>query len=80
MTKTSFPVSRLWAGLGLAFALLGAGVAHAADTTRVIVSFKPGSQAAQLARAAIAKAGGKIKLEILGGGAVAVERIRTAAG
>jgi subtilisin family serine protease len=73
MTKTSFPVSRLCAGLGLAFALLGAGVAHAADTTRVIVSFKPGSQAAQLARAAIAKAGGKIKLEILGGGAVAVE-------
>ncbi|MBT9597102.1 MAG: S8 family serine peptidase [Vitreoscilla sp.] len=73
MTKTSFPVSRLCAGLGLAFALLGAGAAHAADTTRVIVSFKPGSQAAQLARAAIAKAGGKIKLEILGGGAVAVE-------
>jgi subtilisin family serine protease len=73
MTKTSFPVSRLCAGLGLAFALLGAGAAHAADTTRVIVSFKPGSQAAQLARAAIAKAGGQIKLEILGGGAVAVE-------
>jgi subtilisin family serine protease len=73
MTKTSFPVSRLCAGLGLACALLGAGVAQAADTTRVIVSFKPGSQAAQLARAAIAKAGGKIKLEIIGGDAVAVE-------
>jgi subtilisin family serine protease len=64
MNKTSFPVARLTTSLGLAIALLGA--AHAADTTRVIVSFKPGSAAAQLARAAIAKAGGQIKLEIDG--------------
>jgi subtilisin family serine protease len=64
MNKTSFPVSRLAASLGLAFAMLG--TAYAADTMRVVVSFKPGSAAAQLARAAIAKAGGHIKLEIDG--------------
>ncbi|HJV68496.1 S8 family serine peptidase [Ideonella sp.] len=64
MNKTSFPVSRLAASLGLAFALLG--TAYAADTTRVIVSFKPGTAAAKLARAAIAKAGGQIKLDIDG--------------
>jgi subtilisin family serine protease len=64
MNKTSFPVSRLAASLGLAFAMLG--TAYAADTTRVIVSFKPGTAAAKLARAAIAKAGGHIKLDIDG--------------
>jgi tripartite-type tricarboxylate transporter receptor subunit TctC len=59
MKKTSFPVSRLVAALGLALGV--AGAAHAAvETTRVIVSFKPGSAAAHLARAAIAKAGGQI--------------------
>lgn len=62
MNKTNFPVSRLAASLGLAFALLSN--AHAADTTRVVVSFKPGAAAAKLARAAIARAGGHIKLEI----------------
>jgi hypothetical protein len=51
--------------LGLALGV--AGAAHAAvETTRVIVSFKPGSTAARMARAAIAKAGGHIKLEIDG--------------
>jgi len=64
MNKTSFPVSRLAASLGLAFAMLG--TAYAADTTRVIVSFKPGTAAAKLARAAIAKAGGQVKLDIDG--------------
>ena len=65
MKKTSFPVSRLVAALGLALGV--AGAAHAAvETTRVIVSFKPGSTAARMARAAIAKAGGHIKLEIDG--------------
>jgi subtilisin family serine protease len=65
MKKTSFPVSRLVAALGLALGVAGAANA-AADTTRVIVSFKPGATAAKLARAAIAKAGGRIKLEIDG--------------
>ncbi len=64
MKKSNFPVTRLCAGLGLAFAMLG--TAYAADTTRVIVSFKPGTAAAHLARAAIAKAGGRIKVEIDG--------------
>jgi subtilisin family serine protease len=69
MIKTSFPVSRLCAGLGLAFAMMGA--AHAVETQRVIVTFKPGTAAAKLARAAVAKAGGQIKLE-LDGEAIAV--------
>ncbi|MEK8031719.1 S8 family serine peptidase [Ideonella sp. DXS29W] len=76
MTKTSFPVSRLCVGLGLAFAMMGA--AHAAETTRVVVTFKPGSQAAKLARAAVAQMGGKIKLEIDGEN-VAVELPKAAA-
>ncbi|HEV8691778.1 MAG TPA: S8 family serine peptidase, partial [Ideonella sp.] len=64
MIKTSFPVSRLCAGLGLAFAMMGA--AHAVETQRVIVTFKPGTAAAKLARAAVAHAGGQVKLEIDG--------------
>ena len=64
MMKKSFPVSRLAAGLGLAFAMLGS--AYAADTQRVIVTFKPGTAAAKLARAALAHAGGQVKLEIDG--------------
>ena len=64
MSKTSFPVSRLVAALGLAIGV--AGAAHAVETTRVIVSFKAGSEAARLARAAIARAGGQVKLEIDG--------------
>ena len=46
---------------------------QAADTTRVIVQFKPGTQAAAAVRAAIAQSGGKIKVEFLKGQAVAVE-------
>lgn len=80
MNKTSFPVTRLVSclslGLGLAFATVGAQAA--ADTTRVIVTFKSGAQAAQAARAAIAQAGGRIKVEIDGRN-VAVELPKAAA-
>jgi subtilisin family serine protease len=48
-----------------------AGVAHAADTTRVIVAFKPGAAAA--AKQAVAAARGSVKLEIAGMDAMAVE-------
>jgi subtilisin family serine protease len=65
MKNTSFPVSRLVAALGLALGVAGAANA-AVETTRVIVSIKPGAAAAKLARAAIARAGGQIKLEIDG--------------
>ncbi|HEX5685663.1 MAG TPA: S8 family serine peptidase [Ideonella sp.] len=75
MTKTSFPVSRLCVGLGLAFAMMGA--AQAADTTRVVVTFKS-IQAAKMARAAIAQLGGKVKVEIDGEN-VAVELPKAAA-
>ena len=77
MTKTSFPVSRLCVGLGLAFAMMGAAQATT-DTTRVVVTFKSGSEAAKLARAAVAQLGGKIKLEIDGEN-VAVELPKAAA-
>ncbi|HJV71418.1 S8 family serine peptidase [Ideonella sp.] len=73
MNLTRFPLARWCAGLGLTLGLIGAGVAQAAETTRVIVSFKPGVQAAQAARAAIAGAGGTVKLELIGGEGVAVE-------
>ncbi len=75
----SVPVTKLCAGLTVAFAMMaGAGIAQAApsdasDTTRVIVMFKPGAAAVAAARAAIANAGGRVKLEIIGGEAVAVE-------
>jgi subtilisin family serine protease len=78
MMNTKFPVSRLCAGLGLAFAMMGSTAHAAADTTRVVVTFKPGSQAAQLARAAIAKFGGKVKVEIDGSN-IAVELPKAAA-
>lgn len=73
MNLTRFPLTRLCAGMGLVLGLIATGTAHAADTTRVIVSFKPGAQAAQAARAAIAGAGGTVKLELIGGEGVAVE-------
>ncbi|WP_374673236.1 S8 family serine peptidase [Ideonella sp.] len=76
MNKTSFPVTQLVAGLGLAFAMMGAQAA--ADTTRVIVTFKSGEQAAKMARAAIANFGGRIKVEIDGRN-VAVELPKAAA-
>jgi subtilisin family serine protease len=62
MTKTSFPVSRLCVGLGLAFAMMGA--AQAADTVRVVVTLKPGQLA--VAKQVAQKLGGKIKVEIDG--------------
>jgi subtilisin family serine protease len=78
MNMTSFPVARWCAGLGLVLSLLGPAAAHSADSIRVIVSFKPGAQAASLARAAIAHAGGVVKLELIGGEGVAVELPPTA--
>ncbi|HSI56817.1 MAG TPA: S8 family serine peptidase [Ideonella sp.] len=77
MSKASVPVTRIGAAIGLAFAMAGSvGMAHAAassaDTTRVVIEFKPGSAAVASARAAIANAGGQVKREILRGGAVAV--------
>jgi subtilisin family serine protease len=77
MKKTMFTVTRLCAGLGLAFAVLGSANA-AVETTRVVVTFKAGSEAAKLARAAIANAGGRIKVEIDGNN-IAVELPKAAA-
>lgn len=62
--------SRLLA-LAIAAALSGPAAFAAQDTTRVIVSFKPGAAAA--GRAAIAAARGDVKHEIYGVDAVAVE-------
>jgi subtilisin family serine protease len=62
MIKSSFPVSRLCVGLGLAFAMMGA--AQASDTVRVIVTLKPGQLA--VAKQVAQKLGGKIKIEIDG--------------
>ena len=76
MNPIRFPVSRRRTAINMAAALLcgaSAYAAFAADTTRVVVEFKPGSQAAGAARAAIAKAGGLVKLEIIDADAVAVE-------
>jgi subtilisin family serine protease len=69
MSMTSFSVARWCMGLGLIAAV---SLAQAADQ-RMVVTFKPGVQAAQAARAAIAQAGGKIKLELIGGHGVAAE-------
>jgi subtilisin family serine protease len=73
--RLSASITKLSAAMTVALAIAGlAPTAHAAaGTSRVIVSFKPGSAAAAAARAAIANTGGRVKLEILGGGAVAVE-------
>jgi len=73
MNLKSIPLARLCAGLGLTLSVIGTGAAHAADTMRVIVAFKPGAPAAQAARDAIARAGGTVKLELIGGEGVAVE-------
>jgi subtilisin family serine protease len=68
------PLSRLCAGLGLAVAMMAVpAAANAAQNARFVVSFKPGSAAAAAARAAVLKAGGRIKLELIGGDAMAVE-------
>jgi subtilisin family serine protease len=71
MSMSSFSVARWCMGLGLITALSGVGAAQAAE--RMVVTFKPGAQAAQSARAAIAQAGGRIKLELIGGHGVAAE-------
>lgn len=61
-----------FSALGLALGLLCSGAAwSAADTTRVIVAFKPGKAAE--ARAAVTAARGQHKLDILGMDAMAVE-------
>jgi len=74
MQKRKMAVSRLAKAVGLCFATavvgLG-GTAHAADTTRVIVAFKPGS-AANI-KAAVAQARGNVKHEIFGMDAMAIE-------
>ena len=57
--------------LALAAAFGAAGSAYAADTTRVIVAFKPG--AAAQARAAVAAARGSVKLELPGLDAIAID-------
>jgi subtilisin family serine protease len=65
-------VGRACMGLGLMVALSGAGAGQAGDQ-RMVVTFKPGAQAAQAARNAIAQAGGSIKLDLIGGHGVAAE-------
>ena len=71
MSNSKFAFTRLCAGLALAVAAIGSAAAAAQETARYVVEFKPGMAAA--ARAALAQAGGRIKLEIIGGEAVAIE-------
>lgn len=74
MTKSQFTLSALSKAisLGLFSASIGfAGAASAADTTRVIVAFKPGAKGA--AMAAIHAARGQVKHEIEGMDAMAIE-------
>jgi subtilisin family serine protease len=72
MSMKCVSVARYCMGLGLLTALSGVGAAQAADQ-RMVVTFKPGAQAATAVRGAIAQAGGKIKLELIGGHGVAAE-------
>ena len=58
-------------GAAAASMLLGTSALAAADTTRVIVAFKPGSAAA--VRGAVSAARGSVQLEIFGMDAMAVE-------
>lgn len=71
MSISKFAITRLCAGLALAVAAMGTANATASETARYVVEFKPGMAAA--ARKALAEAGGNVKLEILGGEAVAIE-------
>ena len=57
--------------VAVACTMMGASATAAADTTRVIVAFKPGAAAA--VRGAIAAARGSVKLDIFGMDAMAVE-------
>ncbi len=59
------------AGAAAAGTVLGASAVAAADTTRVIVAFKPGAAAA--VRGAVSAARGSVRLEIFGMDAMAVE-------
>ncbi|MCA0175125.1 MAG: S8 family serine peptidase [Proteobacteria bacterium] len=69
MTKTT----QVCAAVGLAIAALGASAQTAdTDTTRVVVSFKPGSKLAHDARALMAKMGGQVKVELAEQDAVAI--------
>lgn len=68
LRPTRFRLSAFGLALGL---LSGPAAWAAADTTRVIVAFKPGAAAA--GRAAVAAAGGQHKLDIAGMDAVAIE-------
>ena len=72
MTQIKNGVSTLTAAM-VALSVAGPGLASAAapDTTRVIVAFKPG--AAAQARAAVLAARGKVKLDIAGMNAIAIE-------
>ena len=72
MSMSKFSVARGCMGLSLLVALSGVGAAQAADQ-RMVVTFKPGAPAAQAVRTAIAQAGGRIKLELIGGHGVAAE-------
>jgi subtilisin family serine protease len=70
MNHSKFAFTRLCTALSLALAF--SATASAADeTARYVVEFKPGMAAA--ARKALSDAGGRVKLEILGGDAVAIE-------
>lgn len=72
--------------LAVAAVCLTTGVAHAQGLSeaspealaaegkvRVIVRFKPGAEAVALARAAVARSGGRVKLELMSGRGIAVE-------
>ena len=73
-SKSLTQTTRLCAAIGLAMVSLGAtSVAQAADTTRIIIEFKPGTPAVAAARAAIAQAGGRVKVELVRQNAVAVD-------
>jgi subtilisin family serine protease len=74
MNQINTGVSTLTAAIRLCLATLAIGVlgtASAADTSRVIVAFKPG--AAAQAKAAVAAARGMVKLELASMNALAIE-------
>jgi subtilisin family serine protease len=73
-SKLLMQTTRLCSAIGLAVATLCATSAvHAADTTRVIVSFKPSTEAVSTARSVIASLGGQVKVDLVRQNAVAIE-------
>lgn len=69
MTKTT----QICAAVGLAVAAMGVSAQTTnADTTRVVVSFKPGSKLVREARALMAQMGGQVRVELAEQDAVAV--------